>query len=261
MYMDTNTIFGIVGTGLAVVGLIASYYFYKKSIRIKEPVYSIKSTNVISDYASIYENLTVSYKNKKVENFTVSKVLFFNKGAETLNRDDIAKLNPLRIAITSGNILDTVVLQVNNPSSDFNVSLDRLSGSVIIDFEYLNQHQGAVIEVVHTGLSSEDIGVVGDMKEVNGLKGIPPRLMNKTRSGIFSGQSIYQIFKPGNAGLVLIMSTILVTAVAVGYSGLDPWLIVLALLSSAVASTAVIVSEIFYNQKTVIPDGLEKFDE
>ena len=85
-----------------VIGLIPAYYFYRKSIRIKEPVYSIKSVNVISDYASKYENLTVSYKGEKVENFTVSKVLLCNRGAETIDRQDIASScprNPLGGAI------------------------------------------------------------------------------------------------------------------------------------------------------------------
>lgn len=175
--MDMNYIFGILGVALAIVGLIASFYFYRKSIRIKEPVYSIKSNNVISDYSSTYQNLTVSYKNERVENFTVSKVLFFNKGAETLNRDDIATMNRLRILANQGIILDTTVLQVNNPSSDFKVGLNRENNWIVVDFDYLNQHQGAVIEVIHTGLSSRGMEIVGDMKEVKGLIRIPSGLM------------------------------------------------------------------------------------
>jgi hypothetical protein len=140
-------------------------------------VYSIKSYNVISDYSSIYENLTVSYKDEKVENFTVSKVLFHNRGAVTLNRDDINTRNRLRIEVKSGNILDATVLQENNPSSDFKVSLDRVNKMVMIDFDYLNQYQGAVIEVIYTGLSSNGLDVVGDMKEVKGLRRLPHNLM------------------------------------------------------------------------------------
>ena len=91
------------GLILAIIGIILQI----RSIRKKEPVYSIKSNNVISCYSSTYKNLTVSYKGEKVENFTVSKVLFFNRGAVTLNRDDIATLNQLRIIAHGCNILDT----------------------------------------------------------------------------------------------------------------------------------------------------------
>jgi hypothetical protein len=165
--MNTDLLIAIV---FFIIGLIPAYYFYKKGIRIKEPVYSIKSVNVISDYASTYENLTVSYKDEKVENFTVSKVLFFNRGAEPIHREDIATLNHLKIVAKSGNILDTMVVHVNNLSSDFKLDFDRANGCILLDFEYLNQHQGAVIEVVHTGLSSQDIDVIGDLKGVKSLK-------------------------------------------------------------------------------------------
>jgi hypothetical protein len=82
--MTTEIILAYLGLALGGIGLVASYYFYRKSIRIKEPVYSIRSINVISGYSSVFENLEVSYKGEKVESFTVSRVLFFNRGAKSL---------------------------------------------------------------------------------------------------------------------------------------------------------------------------------
>src|SRR5688500_11435933 len=107
-----------------IVGLIPAYYFYKRGIRIKEPVYSIKSVNLVSDNVVAYENLAVTYKGGKIANFTVSKVLFFNRGAETLYRDNIDTLKHLKIVSNpASNILDARILQVNNLSSDFQISL------------------------------------------------------------------------------------------------------------------------------------------
>ena len=54
---------GVVGTILSIVGI----YLTIKSNKKKEPVYSIKSINIISDYASKYNDLTVAYKGKKVK--------------------------------------------------------------------------------------------------------------------------------------------------------------------------------------------------
>jgi len=56
-----NFIFGVIGaigTILGVIGLVLTV----RSIRKKEPVYSIKSNNLISGSASTLENLNVSYK-------------------------------------------------------------------------------------------------------------------------------------------------------------------------------------------------------
>jgi hypothetical protein len=167
--MDANTlniIFGVVGTLVGIYGIVLTI----RGIKKKEPVYEIESVNVFSDYSSKYKNLTVSYKGEKVENFTVSKVLFFNKGAETLHGDDIRTRNQLRIEAYQGDILDATVLQANNGSSDFKVTF--VNAMVMIDFDYLNQNQGAVIEVIHTGLLSTDIGVVGDIKGVQRIKNL-----------------------------------------------------------------------------------------
>src|SRR5688500_3410655 len=93
-----------IGYALAVLSLIYAYYHYRKGLKIKEPVYSIKSNNLISGSTSTLENLNISYKDYKVENLTVSKILFYNRGAETINRQDIETINPLKISSETCNI-------------------------------------------------------------------------------------------------------------------------------------------------------------
>jgi len=244
-----------------VIGLIPTYYFYRKSLRIKEPIYSIGSRNVISDYSSKYKNLTVSYKNEKVENFTVSRVLFFNHGAMTLDRNDIATRNQLRIIAKSGNILDATVLQVNNPSSDFKVSLDRANGSIIVEFDYLNQDHGAVIEVIHTGLASKDIELVGDIKQVKSLKRLLPMSL-----GIVPTSRWRRLVNiAGTLSMALILGIYLVSffqewisATAFGPQHL--FLIVGSLLFSWMSWHAIVTRD-YLNLKPALPRGLERFFE
>jgi len=90
-----NIVFGIIGTigtVLGVVGLILA----KRGVKKKEPVFSIKSNNLISSSISILENLNITYKDYKVESLTVAKILFDNQGAETITRQDTETINPLR---------------------------------------------------------------------------------------------------------------------------------------------------------------------
>ncbi len=170
-----------IGYGLAIVGIIVSYYFYIKSKRNKEPVYSIKSVNVISDYSSKYQALKVIYRGSKVENFTVTKILLYNRGAETITKQDIETINHLRIiGKDTTALLDAKILQANNASNNFDVFLDKepyieqKAKIYLIDFDYINKDQGAVIEVIHTGLTSADIVIVGDIIGVQNLTEVPP---------------------------------------------------------------------------------------
>lgn len=176
--MTTETFLAYLGTALGVIGIVVgvvvSYYFYRKSIRIKEPVYSIKSNNLISGSVSTLENLNITYKDFKVENLTVSKVLFYNRGAETISRQAIETLKPLAIASVDTTILDASILQVNNLSNNVQVRYEKSNENVYIDFDYLDQNQGAVIQVIHTGLSSEEITVYGDIMGVPEIVHIAP---------------------------------------------------------------------------------------
>ena len=69
-------IIGTVGTILGIVGLVLT----RRGVRKKEPVFSIKSNNLISSSISLLENLNITYKDYKVESLTVAKILFYNRG-------------------------------------------------------------------------------------------------------------------------------------------------------------------------------------
>lgn len=171
--MQTDIIGVTIGIIGIVIGVIVSYYFYKKSLRIKEPVYCIRSNNVISGAKSKYENLKVLYFKTAVENFTVSKILFFNQGSETITRNDIATSYSLRITTKDCELLDASVLQANKPSNNFSLSWDKSGEFVYIDFDYLDKNQGGVIQVAHTGLDSNNLEVQGDIVGVHKLIQIP----------------------------------------------------------------------------------------
>lgn len=173
--MSVETIVNYTIGVLSLLLAFVSIYLTIKSNKKKEPVYSIKGNNVISGYSSIYENLTVAYKGEKVENFTVSKVLIYNRGAETITKEDITTRNQLRlIALNNWKILDASILQFNNSSNKLEIDLDRAESSVRISFDYLDQNQGAVIQVIHNGLSADDIKLVGDIMGVQKLTELSP---------------------------------------------------------------------------------------
>ena len=148
-----------------IIGLLVSYYFYLKSIRVREPVWLIKGYNVIYKYKSVFPSLNVTYAKKNVDTFSIAYILFYNRGAETITREDIDTVDHIRIESYEGvRILDASVLQVNNQSSQF--TLAKNNSKVLINFDYLNKNQGAIIQVTHTGSTKEDIYITGDIKHV-----------------------------------------------------------------------------------------------
>lgn len=175
----------IIGTSVGLIGIFIgffiSYYFYRKSLRQKEPLWAIRSNNIIKDSRQVIENLTVLYNNVSVDNLTISMLILWNDGDETINRQDIETINKLRINCTGeSQILDARVIASNNSSSQFNVIKPESCKCAYISFEYLDKSQGAVIQVVHTGLSSDALVVVGDIKGVKKIRNVSeiPKLSN-----------------------------------------------------------------------------------
>ena len=89
--LSLDTILAIAGTVVGILGIVAGYIFYRLSIRTKEPYWSIVSNNLIQDNITQLNDLEVKYKRQKVETVTVSKILLWNKGGETIDRLDITE--------------------------------------------------------------------------------------------------------------------------------------------------------------------------
>ncbi len=273
--MDTLINYISIGLGLilAIIGIILQIRSNKK----KEPVYSIKSVNVISDFSSKYQDLAVSYKNREIKNFTVSKILFYNRGAETITLQDIDTVNHLRIEVRffdddRFDLLDVSVLQFNNYSNQFSVTLNTEKDYwALVEFDYLDKNQGAIIQVIHTGLSSDDIHVVGDIKGVQKLEQVLPDILEKmkpvgpwqARDKIFLGVSTLIalmfwgfIFSPSDYLNVLLHSINPFAAVLV-FAGL-----IIGLMATVVplAILTAFIIRLSRGSK-IIPKGLEKFFE
>lgn len=149
---------------LAVFGIIIAVVFYYKGKRLKNPTFSIRSFNLVKDFSKKLANLEVFYSGDKVENLTVSKVAFWNDGNETIRQDDIASSDHLKININDKYVLyDVEVLASTNKANQFNIHKEN-NISALITFEYLDPNDGAVIQVTHSGLLSEDITITGTIK-------------------------------------------------------------------------------------------------
>ena len=95
-----NPILNGLGFLLGILSLILGYIFYRAGLRLKKPSWDIRSNNLIKDFSSSITDLDILYKSQKVQNITISRVIFWNDGKDTINRDDIASTHQLKITAT-----------------------------------------------------------------------------------------------------------------------------------------------------------------
>ena len=132
-----GTLVGIVGI---IVGIIFGYIFYCRSRRVRIPSWAVRTNNILQGYTTTLSELDIKYKDISIENLSITKILFWNDGAETIDKRDIALADLLRInAIGDTILLDASVIQVNNESSLFLVILaeepvaQRLKSSAVYE--------------------------------------------------------------------------------------------------------------------------------
>jgi hypothetical protein len=175
-FFQNNPLLNILFLVLALLGVIATIYFYFKSVRKKEPTFSIRSINLIKDKINKIKGLEIKYQEEKIQNLSISKIAFYNNGKETIKSTDVASKNRIRIEITKENkILDSDIIFEKNKANNFNINLKK--NIIEIDFDYFDYGEGIVIQIVHTGKSNEDLTIYGS---IHGVKNLKEKSINKS---------------------------------------------------------------------------------
>jgi flagellar biosynthesis protein FlhB len=69
-FFQNNPILNIVFLILAVIGVLATIYFYFKSVRKKEPTFSIRSINLVKDKINKIKGLEIIFQKS---HFTITE--------------------------------------------------------------------------------------------------------------------------------------------------------------------------------------------
>jgi len=147
------------------ITLAFAIYFYLKSKKVKLPLYSHWSINIINELVNKFESLEMTYSGLPIENLTVTKILFWNGGNDTIDNQDISRVDPLKIHLKENyKILESNVLYSKNPANQFSVKTACDKSDAILKFDYLDKDEGGIVQLIHTGISDKDIEIQGTIK-------------------------------------------------------------------------------------------------
>ncbi|WP_338867964.1 hypothetical protein WBJ53_16250 [Spirosoma sp. SC4-14] len=188
-WFNGNPTFNIVTLLLAIIGIILSFYFYFKSKKNKVPIYIARSVNLVRESIKKIETVEIMYAGSKIENLSLTKIALWNDGRDTISFNDVAHADPIKICIDEEyDILDAEILFQKNPANDFSVKIDSNRKAILINFDFFDFEEGIVIQLAHTGNSSDDVRLTGTIKSVKKilrkslLNSIFPNLSNFLRT-------------------------------------------------------------------------------
>jgi hypothetical protein len=149
---------------LAPLSILISYVLYRKSLRVRLPHYVLVTRDIVSQSRTNLPDLTFAYRGHPQKQVSITRLVIWNEGKETVRQTDIASNDPLRLELPDGvSALDATVVretsrgvhaQVNPRSFDEKAVLE-------ISFDFLDYQDGFLVQVIHNGGAKDRLRVRG----------------------------------------------------------------------------------------------------
>lgn len=150
--------------GILAIMISLSYLILKKR---QKPCFAMRSNNIVSDYKSLFSPIKITHNGSEIDSLTVTRVAFWNGGRKAFGKKDIAEEDPYTFSMREGNeILDKP--EIINMTGKRNVKI-KGDQKIRIDFDFLEKNEYVVIQVLHTGKTSDDLIFEGKTKDVKNL--------------------------------------------------------------------------------------------
>jgi hypothetical protein len=171
--LANNPLISIGSLALGMLGVLLAIVFYIRAQKNKTPCFDYSNNTLIEGLHKALDGLEVRYKGVSQERITITKVVFWNDGRETIDRQDLVQKDPLRIVCP--NNLEVLDVQVVSDNADLNsivvgeVEAKESSVEYPISFEYLDHQESFVVQLIHNGDSSVEFCVEGKIKGVKSI--------------------------------------------------------------------------------------------
>ncbi len=171
-YIIANPIlFNSISIAFAIFGIFLAVVFYFRAQKLRLPTYAIRNFNLIKEKVVRINGLRVSYRRQNISNLSIARVALWNHGKETIRKEDVAFREPLRLVTRSNNeIFEAKIIYQKNEANNFFLVPRPLRQQVLINFDYFDKDEGVILQIFHTGKSSEDIEIQGVIKGVGNIK-------------------------------------------------------------------------------------------
>ncbi len=180
----------IAGVAIGGLSILVTVVLAVRSAEKKKPICSSVTIQKIAASEKPPHNIQISYKGIPVERVSTSFIWFWNAGRRPILKEDVPGTQPLQIKIpadgTNATILDFALRRVSRTCTNIAVTKED-DFTLSLTFDFLDFHDGCVIEIQHTGggWSDPSMGgvILGVPKGVEQTKMLQGRRASALRSG------------------------------------------------------------------------------
>lgn len=156
------TVISLVGVVFTITALILQIRDKKK----KAIYYTIVSTVLVDNEVSQLERIKILFDNEEVGTVVISNIKLWNGGNEILEKTDFYPEHELKLVVpVSERILGAKMAEETDDVCKINIQISETKvNEALISFYCLEPHQGAIINVYHTNINSEETEIKGKIK-------------------------------------------------------------------------------------------------
>ena len=160
----------LISLAVAIIGIVLAVIFFIKSQKNKTPCYLFSSNTIIEGVSQTFDEIEIRYKGQAQDLVSVTKLLLWNAGRETIDKTDLVERDQLRVtAHAQIDLLDVHIIGVSTESNLVTlgkVTQQDKSSTFSINFDFLDHADYFVIQIIHNGTSSENFSIAGKIKGV-----------------------------------------------------------------------------------------------
>jgi hypothetical protein len=149
--------------GGLVFGIVSLWLYFKgKKVRLLS--YTIRSTVIFKGLTNEIPELDIHFHGhgESIENLTSSNILLWNRGRETIRKADVVKGHPITIMMAENcSIVRVSILFGKTPANQIAVTRSADKTKAAVNSEYLDFMDGAIINILHTGVGNDALVVTG----------------------------------------------------------------------------------------------------
>ena len=173
-----NPWIGFSGALFGILGVAISIIFFIRSRRFQIPAYYKKTIHWYDGKSVPHDDIKMTFRGENITRFTISHIAFWNAGNQTIRISDFASASPLRLKIPkeidlydvrlTGTTTNEIGAQISLPDPDILKAGKEKEIPVI--FDYLDENDGFLIQIIHNGNSDNSIEFAGKLPGVYEFK-------------------------------------------------------------------------------------------
>lgn len=162
-----------------IAAFLFGIYTWIKGQRKKEISYLGTTYKIFQKDEDKISELNVKYKDRKINDFSITKYAIWNSGNEVIEGENIVVEKPLKIRASDEEtvILDVSIVKMSEETNGFFIN-NFNDKEIELKFSYVEPNSGVIVQIMHMGARNFDLE--GKIKGGKELKNIGKKMERKT---------------------------------------------------------------------------------